>query len=95
MATFVRLFTPAASLGGVESLISHPPSLSHKAFSPEERKAAGINDGLVRVSAGIEHPDDLVADMKQAAALLARQAATTAVLSASRNSAPPETPVVP
>ena len=62
----VRLFTPAASLGGVESLISNPPTLSHKAFTPEERKAAGINDGLVRVSAGIEHPDDLVADLSQA-----------------------------
>ena len=66
----LRLFTPAASLGGVESLISHPPSLSHKAFTPEERRAAGIHDGLVRVSAGIEHPDDLVADLSQALSLL-------------------------
>ena len=62
----LRLFTPAASLGGVESLVSYPPSLSHKAFTPEERKAAGIHDGCVRVSVGIEHPDDLVADVAQA-----------------------------
>jgi cystathionine beta-lyase/cystathionine gamma-synthase len=62
----LRLFTSAASLGGVESLISHPPSLSHKAMTPEERRAAGIRDGCVRVSAGIEHPDDLVADLAQA-----------------------------
>ncbi len=68
MALFrgLKLFTPAASLGAVESLVSHPPSLSHKAFTPEERKAAGIHDGCVRVSVGIEHPDDLVADMRQA-----------------------------
>ncbi len=66
----VRLFTPAASLGGVESLISHPPSLSHSALTPKERKAAGIREGLVRVSCGIEHADDLVADMKQALSLL-------------------------
>jgi cystathionine beta-lyase/cystathionine gamma-synthase len=62
----LRLFASAASLGGVESLIEHPATLSHAPLTPEARAAAGISDGLIRVSAGIEDPDDLVRDMEQA-----------------------------
>ncbi|MEM7480485.1 MAG: aminotransferase class I/II-fold pyridoxal phosphate-dependent enzyme [Acidobacteriota bacterium] len=61
-----RLATHAPSLGGVESLIVSPARSSHAAMSPEERRRVGIGDGLVRISTGIEHPDDLIADLDQA-----------------------------
>lgn len=57
-------FTLAESLGGVESLIAYPATMSHAAMSPEARAAAGISDGLLRLSIGIEHVDDLVADIR-------------------------------
>jgi cystathionine beta-lyase/cystathionine gamma-synthase len=63
-----KIFTLAASLGGVESIISYPPLMSHAAMSPEERYARGITDGLVRLSIGLEHPDDLIADLDRALA---------------------------
>jgi cystathionine gamma-synthase len=69
-------FTLAESLGGVESLVAHPATMTHAAMTPEARAAAGIGDGLVRLSVGIEHADDLVADI--AAALERAQAATGA-----------------
>jgi cystathionine beta-lyase len=59
---------PALSLGGVESLVCVPSRTSHRLMSPEERLRAGINDGLVRVSVGIEDADDLLADFEQALA---------------------------
>jgi cystathionine gamma-synthase len=59
-------FTLAESLGGVESLIAHPASMTHAAMSPEARAAAGISDGLLRLSVGIEGADDLVADIEAA-----------------------------
>jgi methionine-gamma-lyase len=62
----VRLPALAVSLGGVESLIQHPASMTHAAVSREERLKAGITDGLVRLSVGCEHVDDLLADMRQA-----------------------------
>ena len=62
-------FTLAESLGGVESLIAHPATMTHAAMTPEARQAAGIVDGLLRLSVGIEHADDLVEDI---AAALAR-----------------------
>ena len=62
----LQLFQPAASLGGVESLIEHPATLSHAPMTPAERAEAGISDGCVRVSVGIENPDDLIRDMEQA-----------------------------
>lgn len=62
----VKRFTLAESLGGVESLICHPATMTHAAMSPEARQAAGINDGLVRLSAGIEHLEDLWTDLQQA-----------------------------
>ncbi len=62
-------FTLAESLGGVESLIAHPATMTHAAMTAEARQAAGIGDGLLRLSVGIEHADDLVEDI---AAALAR-----------------------
>lgn len=61
-----RLFTLAESLGGVESLIELPALMTHASIEPEKRREIGIADGLVRLSAGIEHVDDLIADLEQA-----------------------------
>ena len=62
----LECFTLAESLGGVESLIAHPATMTHAAMSAEARAAAGIGDGLLRLSVGIEHADDLVADIAAA-----------------------------
>jgi len=62
----LRLFTLAESLGGVESLICHPASMTHAAVPPEVRRAVGISDGLLRLSVGIEDADDLRRDLDQA-----------------------------
>ena len=62
----VRLPALAVSLGGVESLIQHPASMTHASMKPEDRAAAGITDGLVRLAVGCEDAEDLVADLKQA-----------------------------
>ena len=59
-------FTLAESLGGVESLVAHPATMTHAAMSPEARAHAGIGDGLLRLSVGIEHEDDLVVDITAA-----------------------------
>ena len=64
----LKLFQLAESLGGVESLIEYPDSMSHASISEAARRAAGITDSTLRVSVGIEHPDDLVADFAQALA---------------------------
>lgn len=61
-----RLFGIGASLGGVESLISQPGNTSHFSVPAEQRKAMGISDTLVRISVGIEDPEDLIADLSQA-----------------------------
>ncbi len=66
----LRLFTLAESLGGVESLACHPATMTHVPLGSEGRKAAGIGDGLVRLSAGIEATADLVADVRAALASL-------------------------
>lgn len=62
----LEVFTLAESLGGVESLIAHPATMTHAAMTPEARKVAGITDGLLRLSVGLEHQDDLIADLVQA-----------------------------
>jgi cystathionine gamma-lyase len=62
----LRLFALAESLGGVESLIEHPATMTHASISPVERKKVGISDSLVRISVGIENADDLIADLNQA-----------------------------
>jgi methionine-gamma-lyase len=67
----VTLATLAVSLGGVETLIEHPASMTHHGIPPEERVKSGITDGLVRYSVGIEDPEDLIADLTQAFAKLA------------------------
>ena len=61
-----NLFDVGVSLGGIESLISFPTTMSHASMSAEGRAAAGITDKTVRVSVGLEHPDDLIADLQQA-----------------------------
>ena len=62
----VELFYLAESLGGVESLLSYPETMSHASMTAEARRTAGISEKTIRVSVGIEHPDDLVADLRQA-----------------------------
>ncbi|MCJ7552843.1 MAG: PLP-dependent transferase, partial [Ignavibacteriaceae bacterium] len=66
MMNSVKLFQLAVSLGGVESLIQHPASMTHFSMGKEARLAGGITDGLVRISVGIENVNDLIADLEQA-----------------------------
>jgi len=66
----VRLFTLAESLGGVESLICHPATMTHASVPAAERARVGLGDGLVRLSVGIEDAEDLIADLDQALARL-------------------------
>ncbi len=61
-----KLFSLAESLGGVESLINHPASMTHASIPREERIKNGLSDGLIRLSVGIEDADDLIEDLKQA-----------------------------
>ncbi|BDZ56735.1 cystathionine gamma-synthase [Barrientosiimonas humi] len=62
----LHCFTLAESLGGTESLVAHPATMTHASMSPEARAVAGIGDGLLRFSVGIEAPEDLVADLRAA-----------------------------
>lgn len=62
----LKLIRRAVSLGDAETLIQHPASMTHSTYTPEERAAHGISDGLVRLSAGLEDADDLIADLIQA-----------------------------
>ena len=62
----LRLFSLAESLGGVESLVAHPATMTHASLTPEALRTAGISRGLVRLSVGIEDGDDLVADVRRA-----------------------------
>ena len=66
MASSCKVFSLAESLGGVESLIGHPASMTHGSIPREERLKAGLTDGLIRLSVGIEDADDLIADLDQA-----------------------------
>ncbi|OYT72845.1 MAG: cystathionine gamma-synthase [Armatimonadetes bacterium JP3_11] len=66
----LRLFNLASSLGGVESLVGYPATMSHEGLTDAERAERGITDNLVRLSIGIEHVDDLIADLEQALARL-------------------------
>ena len=74
----LQIVQVASSLGGVESLVSVPVDTSHRGFSPEERASRGITEGLVRLSLGIEAPDDLVRDVR--GALEGRPAGVSAAL---------------
>jgi len=62
----LRLFSLAESLGGVESLVEQPWSMSHSSISEQARQEGGISPATVRLSLGIEHPDDLVEDLRAA-----------------------------
>ncbi|HXT95729.1 MAG TPA: PLP-dependent aspartate aminotransferase family protein [Polyangia bacterium] len=62
----LRVFTCAESLGGVESLAEHPAIMTHASIPPDRRRALGIGDGLIRLSVGIEHADDLIRDLEAA-----------------------------
>jgi cystathionine beta-lyase/cystathionine gamma-synthase len=62
----VRLMALAESLGGVETLMCHPATMTHASVPPDRRQAIGLTDSMVRISAGIEDPQDLIADLAQA-----------------------------
>jgi cystathionine beta-lyase/cystathionine gamma-synthase len=64
----VKLMSLAESLGGVETLISHPATMTHASVPPERRAAIGLTDSLVRISAGVEDVEDLIDDLRQALA---------------------------
>jgi cystathionine beta-lyase/cystathionine gamma-synthase len=67
VTTFVsnrQLFTLGESLGGVKSLICHPARMTHASIPADRRAATGLSDTLIRLSPGIEHPDDLIADLR-------------------------------
>ena len=66
----IELFSLAESLGGVESLAAHPATMTHAAMSPEARAAAGLVDGLLRLSVGIEAIEDLKRDLERGLAAL-------------------------
>jgi cystathionine beta-lyase len=66
LVTSTELFKLAESLGGIKSLVSHPAQMTHKSIPVEKRKAAGVTDGLVRLSVGLEDVEDLIADLRQA-----------------------------
>jgi cystathionine beta-lyase/cystathionine gamma-synthase len=74
----LRLAKLAPSLGGVETLVSEPRHTSHAYMTPEDRTANGIRDGFVRVSLGVEDPEDLIADFAQALHAAGSEAAVTA-----------------
>lgn len=84
----VQLLSLAESLGGVESLISHPASMTHASVEPERRRRLGITDSLVRISVGIEDLDDLLADLDQALARVGTAAALESVESEVLEEAP-------
>lgn len=63
--TGTQLFKLAESLGGIKSLISHPASMTHKSIPPQKRRAAGVEDGLIRISVGLEEAGDLITDLEQ------------------------------
>jgi cystathionine gamma-synthase/methionine-gamma-lyase len=66
MLDALRLMKVAVSLGGSETLVCHSASTTHYAVAPDKRLAGGITDGTIRMSVGIEHEDDLIADLAQA-----------------------------
>jgi cystathionine gamma-synthase len=77
-ADTLQVFTLAESLGGVESLVAHPTLMTHAAMTPEARATAGITDGLLRLSIGLEHPEDLLTDLSAALDAALDAAASTA-----------------
>jgi cystathionine beta-lyase/cystathionine gamma-synthase len=70
MLAKVRVCTLGESLGGVETLISHPASMTHAALGEAGRKKIGLTDGMVRISVGVEDVDDILGDLEQALAAI-------------------------
>jgi cystathionine gamma-lyase/cystathionine beta-lyase/cystathionine gamma-lyase/homocysteine desulfhydrase len=66
----VRICSLGESLGGVETLISHPATMTHAALGEKGRKAIGLTDGMVRISVGIENVEDIIADLDRALAAI-------------------------
>ena len=66
----LRLMTLAESLGGVETLVCHPASMTHASVPPGDRRRLGLTDGLVRISAGIEEVEDLIEDVERGLAAI-------------------------
>lgn len=66
VVTSTALFKLAESLGGIKSLLSHPAQMTHKSIPAEKRRAAGVADSLIRLSVGLEDPEDLINDLQQA-----------------------------
>jgi O-succinylhomoserine sulfhydrylase len=62
----LRMLSLTANLGDTRSIATHPASTTHARLSPEARAAAGITDGLIRISTGLEHVDDIIHDIDQA-----------------------------
>jgi methionine-gamma-lyase len=62
----LKVFKLAVSLGSTESLAEHPASMTHAGMSADVKASAGITEGFVRLSVGLEHPEDLIADVTQA-----------------------------
>jgi methionine-gamma-lyase len=66
MMNRLELIRRAVSLGDAETLIQHPASMTHSTYTPEERAAHGISEGLIRLSVGLEEVEDILADLDQA-----------------------------
>mgnify|MGYP001811931460 FL=1 len=62
----IKLLSLSANLGDSRSIVTHPASTTHSKLSLEERLQSGISDGMVRISVGLEHPEDVIADLRQA-----------------------------
>ncbi|TIU44731.1 MAG: methionine gamma-lyase, partial [Mesorhizobium sp.] len=75
MMNRLELIRRAVSLGDAETLIQHPASMTHSTYTPEERAAHGISEGLVRLSVGLEEVEDILADLTQALQMPASLAA--------------------
>jgi cystathionine beta-lyase len=80
--TSTRYFRLAESLGGIKSLVSHPAAMTHKSIPEDRRRAAGVSDSLIRLSAGLEETADLLADLEQAFTKLPAPAREGSALSA-------------
>jgi cystathionine beta-lyase/cystathionine gamma-synthase len=65
-----RLITHAVTFGTSRTICMHPPTITHEHMSAEERAAVGIDDGLIRLSVGLEDPDDIIADLEEALGLM-------------------------
>jgi len=62
----LQMATHSANLGDTRTIVTHPASTTHSKLTAEERAAVGISDGLIRVSVGLEHPDDVIRDIEEA-----------------------------